>query len=676
MPVWKSSQNPLKMQEFEEINAEEIENHPHLKEDWSEIFGFLEGFRPEPILTVSEWADRHRWLAPGTSREPGRWRTSRVPFVKDIMDALSEHSTYRVVVWKKSAQTAATEIGLNWIGYTMDNSPAAMLCVMPTESQMKRNSKMRITPMIDATPRLSKKFGSNKRDGDNTLLQKDLPGMSLLMAGANSPSGLRSMPVKKIMLDEINGYPMDLAGEGSPMGLAEARTNTYPDYKIYILSTPTVSGACAISEEYDKTDQNECWVPCPHCGTYFTFVWENMWWDGKGEDKKIKNYSDVAKTAHYRCPECEGKIYEGHKEWMLSKYEWRPSNPEQVSSTVIGFHINAMYSPFYSFERMVYKFLKAGNNMTKLNVFTNTDLGLESKPLTDAPKWDTIYHRSDPKIQPNRPSNDVKFITVGVDVQLNRLEVYIIGWGYGKRRFDIDYRVFPGLVSTSEAWDDLDKVVNEFWSRPDGIELPMAKMCVDSSAYTSEVYQWCAKHDRRVVPVKGQDSLPRVLGSVLPVHQTEAGKGITNLMLQHIGSSYMKTELYGYLMLNKTDEDVLGPDGYIHLQRRDERFFKGLVAEEQRGKVDTKGRTKYEWYKIYDRNEPLDTMNYARAAAALMGIDRARTPQELIAFMDELEGSYNEQPESAKAKEDISPSNLEGGYWSKYDDEGEDDDDY
>lgn len=669
----KYSQTPFKMQEYEEYEAEVVENLLQEPEDYAEIFGFLEGFRPEPILTVSEWADRHRWLAPGTSREPGRWRTSRIPFTKEIMDALSAHSPYRVVVWKKSAQTGATELGLNWLGYIMDNAPASTLCVMPTETQMKRNSKMRIAPMIDATPRLTRKFGSSKRDGDNTLLQKDMPGMSLLMAGANSPSGLRSMPVKYVMLDEIDGYPLDLNGEGSPLGLAEARTNTYPDYKIYILSTPTVAGASAIAAEYENTDQNECWVPCPYCGTYFTFIWERMYWEGKNEDKKINNYAEAAKTAHYLCPGCDGKIFEGHKEWMLSKYEWKPSNPEKVSNAVIGFHINAMYSPFYSFERMVYKFLKAGNNLTKLNVFMNTDLGLESKPLTDAPKWDVIYHRSNQFMKANQPSNDVKFITVGADVQLNRIEVFIVGWGYGKRRFDIDYRVLPGLVSTGEPWNLLTAIVNEIWTRPDGTALPMAKMCVDSGSYTSEVYKWCATQDRRVVPVKGQDNLPRPLGSVSPVNQTEAGKPYGTLMLQNIGSSYLKTELYGYLMLNKTDEDTLGPDGYVHLQRRDEKFFKGLVAEEERGKIDTKGKTKYEWYKIYDRNEPLDTMNYARAAAALMGIDKARTPQELIAFMDELEGTYTPAPVETKP-EDLTPSNLPDGYWSKYDDDEEDDD--
>lgn len=634
-------------------------------QEFEEITGFLEGLRPNPIMEVSEWADAHRWLAPGTTPEPGRWRTSRIPFTKDIMNALSEHATYRYVIWKKSAQTAATEVGLNWLGYLMDVAPASTLCVMPTAEQMTRNSKMRIAPMIAATPRLAMKIGpTNKRDGNNTLLQKDLPGMSLLMTGANSPSGLRSMPVKNVMGDEVDGYPLDLNGEGSPVSLFEARTNTYKRFKIYLLSTPTQEGVSVISAEYEKTDQNECFVPCPHCGTMDTLKWEHMWWEGKGTNKV--NVVQAPRTARYICPHCEGEIFEGHKEEMLASYEWRPTKPENVSPDIIGFHINAMYSPFYPFSRMVSKYLRAGNDLTKLNAFTNTDLGLESKPLTDAPKWNMLYDKAE--IRPeNQPTNDVKFVTVGVDVQLNRLELHIVGWGYDKRRWVLDYRVLPGNVMTDDAWNELDKVLNEFFIRPDGVELPVSKMAVDSGSYTSQVYKWCARHDRRVQAIKGDDKMPKILGSLTAVNKNDAGKDMPGLMLQMVGSSYMKTELYGYLMLNKMDDDQLGPQGYIHLIKRDERYFRGLVAEEERVKQDKKGRNVYEWYTIFERNEPLDTMNYARAAAAMVGLDRHGL--RLNEWMDELETSFvrAKEPAPEKPKND-GFSNKEGGYWEHWDD--------
>jgi phage terminase large subunit GpA-like protein len=225
-----------------------------------------EGLTPDPLLTVSEWSDRHRMLSSKASAEPGRWRTSRTPYLKAIMDCLSPTSPVERVVFMKAAQLGATEMGSNWIGYVIHHAPGPMMAVWPTVEMAKRNSKQRIDPLIEESAALAELIApARSRDSGNTILAKEFRGGVLVMTGANSAVGLRSMPVRYLFLDEVDGYPLDVEGEGDAISLAEARTRTFARRKIFIVSTPTISGASAIEREYEASDQRRYFVPCPHC---------------------------------------------------------------------------------------------------------------------------------------------------------------------------------------------------------------------------------------------------------------------------------------------------------------------------------------------------------------------------------------------------------------------------
>ena len=236
--------------------------------DANEIYGkaFDRGLRPDPLLTVSEWADRHRRLSGKGASEPGPWRTSRAPYLKEIMDCLSPASKVERVVVMKGAQIGLSECGNNWIGYVIHHAPGPMLAVLPTVEMAKRNSKQRIDPLIEESPILRELVRpARSRDSGNTMLAKEFPGGMLVMTGANSAVGLRSMPVRYLFLDEVDGYPGDLDGEGDPVTLAEARTRTFSRRKILIVSTPTIKGASRIEREYEASDQRRYFVPCPVC---------------------------------------------------------------------------------------------------------------------------------------------------------------------------------------------------------------------------------------------------------------------------------------------------------------------------------------------------------------------------------------------------------------------------
>ena len=116
------------------------------------VQAWRDGLTPDPALTVSEWADRHRFLSPRASAEPGRYRTDRTPYMRAIMDALSPGNAARRIVFMKAAQVGATEAGNNWIGYVIHHAPGPMLAVQPTVELAKRFSRQRIDPLIAESP--------------------------------------------------------------------------------------------------------------------------------------------------------------------------------------------------------------------------------------------------------------------------------------------------------------------------------------------------------------------------------------------------------------------------------------------------------------------------------------------------------------------------------------------
>src|SRR6056297_84429 len=206
---------------------------------------WLAGLRPDPDLTVSEWADRHRKLSSRASAEPGQYRTLRTPYMREIMDRLSPGDPTQRVVFMKAAQVGATEAGNNWIGFAIHQAPGPMLAVQPTVELAKRNSRQRIDPLIEESPELRERIKpARSRDAGNTMLSKEFAGGILIMTGANSAVGLRSTPARYIFLDEVDAYPASADEEGDPVTLAEARSLTFAHRrKVFLVSTPTIRGA-------------------------------------------------------------------------------------------------------------------------------------------------------------------------------------------------------------------------------------------------------------------------------------------------------------------------------------------------------------------------------------------------------------------------------------------------
>ena len=578
-----------------------------------------EGLTPDPLLTVSEWSDRHRMLSSKASAEPGRRRTSRTPYLKAIMDCLSPTSPVERVVFMKAAQLGATEMGSNWIGYVIHHAPGPMMAVWPTVEMAKRNSKQRIDPLIEESSALAGLIApARSRDSGNTILAKEFRGGVLVMTGANSAVGLRSMPVRYLFLDEVDGYPLDVEGEGNAISLAEARTRTFARRKIFIVSTPTISGASAIEREYEASDQRRYFVPCPHCNHRQWLRFEQLRWD-KG----------LPATAVYICEACDTAIAEHHKTWMLEHGEWRA----MADGKTAGFHLSSLYSPVgwrawreiaAAWEAAV---SKESGSAAAIKTFKNTELGETWVEEGEAPDWQRLAERREDYSVGTVPLGGLLLVGAA-DVQKDSIEASVWAFGRGKESWLIEHRVLLGDTARDNVWKRLAEMLTESWTHASGAALPLARFALDTGFATQEAYTFVrACRDPRVMAVKGVARGAALIGTPTAIDVSQGGKKLRRgIKVFSVAGGIAKLEFYNNLRKSAdVGEDGLTPvfpAGFVHLPKIDAEFIQQLCAEQLITRRDRNGFPVREWQKMRERNEALDCYVYARAAASAAGLDR------------------------------------------------------
>lgn len=571
---------------------------------------FSEGLKPDPFFTVSEWADTYRILPSKGAAEPGKFRTSRTPYAREIMDCLSPHSPVQRVVFMKSSQVGGTELGLNWLGCVIHMYPAPMMIVQPTIELAERFSKQRVAPMIEETPDLREVIKpARTRDSGNSILLKEFRGGVLVMAGSNSGVSLRQMPVKYLFCDEISGYEPDADGEGDPVSLAEKRTQTFGvRKKVFLNSTPKEKDTCRIEFEYSRTDQRKYFVPCPHCGVMQWLKWPQMKW--RDNDPK---------TARYECEHCHELMEEWHKTKMLGSGEWQPT-AECDDETVRGYHISALYSPvgWKSWSECVKEFLEAVEKQREgdpglLKAFVNSILGETWEDKFAAKVGAEGLQARVEMYEPGVAPGGCVVLTAGVDVQDDRLSCSVWGYGRGEEAWMISRVVLYGDPAQSEVWKQLDDVLLRTWRHEDGYEMKIRASGIDTGGhYTHEVYQYARQRRlSHVLAMKGQSQRGKpAIGKPTKQDVNFRGQALKwGVDLYPLGSDTVKTTLYGRFKVEKP-----GP-GYVHFHGAlPDEYFEEITSEKKVTRI-VKGYPVAEWRKPPGkRNEALDEAVMAYAA--------------------------------------------------------------
>ncbi len=574
---------------------------------------------PPPRETISEWTDKHRFT------NDGKYYVDTAAYQRGVMDALSNPLVEEVIMMT-SAQIGKTEIILNMIGRYAHREPCAIMWLLPSLTMAKQVTKSRLEPMFEETSVLHGILADKrKRDGKNSLDFKKFPGGELIMAGANSPVSLSSFPIRILLGDEIDRWGKLIKSEGDILMLARKRTTRYAsNKKIFLVSTPTEKGESRIEPAYRETNQQQFWVPCPHCGGFQILKFMNLKFEYDREAiKGLTQGADEAEEfdwkrkaiadhihAWFVCEHCGSVIEHEDKYDMVLSGEWRAKFPNIVKRQ--GFHIWQAYSPFVTWAQTVAEFLYATGYPDRMRVFTNTVLGElfveKGQGLEDVP----LMERREQ--YPTKLPEKIEMVTVGVDVQGDRLECEIIGWAADGENWSLDYRVLWGNTQLLETYEQLECVWDLEWERQDGALLSVDALGIDVGYNPSEkgntenvdsnvIYDWVESASKlhRVFAVKGSST--RVEGVV---KWTRAGKRRLKLWL--IDGEQIKDVVLKRLRIEP------GNPGSAHFPLDYEKqYFMMLTAEEKKLKA---GRRV--WMKVRERNEAVDTRQYAYASLLIL----------------------------------------------------------
>ena len=609
---------------------------------------YFRGLRPDPSLWVDQWADEYmRIPRDAGAAEPGQYRTSRTPYAREPMRCLSPAHPCKRVVTMVASQLMKTQIALNWIGGLIHMVPSNILTLLPSLSLAKRVSS-RISKTITATPVLRERVAANRSRGPrNTMDTKEFEGGSLYITTAGSAANLAELSARYIYGDEIDRWDVDVGEEGDPIELAETRGSTFGrNAKFYFSSSPTIKGASRIADLFESSDQRYYYVPCPHCGHMQILEWENLL------------YSADYSLVHYKCAasglDCDVLIEEHYKGQMLAQGEWR--SHAQGDGETIGFHLNALYAPlgwtdWRSLAKQFEKAKKAQNrgDLEPMQVFYNTRL---------AKVWDSAQEQTKAEVLKERARREtyglgsmaqrVLMLTASVDVQANRLELMVMGWGVGMERWIIDYQVIWGDPADERTWAVLDDKLKVRYPHPCGVGLGILATAVDSGGHhTDEVYQFCRlRRWRNIFAIKGASKPGKPVIAQRPSMVDVTWKGQTErngAELWFVGTDTAKDWIYNRYPF----ED--GPGALHFANDLPDDFFDQCVAERKVARY-VKGYKRIEWVKgKAERNEALDLMVYNLAMAHYLGLNRYKEHDwERIRQALAQAGLFDEKPVQAE----------------------------
>lgn len=585
----------------------------------------LSGMKPPEDLTVSQWADKNRRLTSESSAEVGKWRTSRTPYMFDILDSFTDPLIEHIVVVAAS-QVGKSETINNMVGYCIDQDPGPILLIQPTIDDVKRYSEMRIAPMIRETRCLKRKVADPKsRDAANTKRQKSFPGGVLVMTGSNVAHDLSSMPIRYVFGDERDRWATSAGSEGDPWELAVARTRTFYNKKMVEVSTPTIKGASAIENSYNLGTMERWKTRCPHCGEYVEITFDNIRFEydaAENGDKKIFHISEL----FYVCPECGGISDEHTMKSQPAK--WVATVPEaRKHHKTRSFWLTAWVSPWATWESIILQFLQAGTDSAKLQVVYNTQFGELWEERGNMASEDDVMARRE--VYEAEVPDGVLLLTCGVDTQDDRLEYEVVGHRRFGETWGIKKGVILGRPDTEEVWERLDEVLSHKYKFKSGVSLQISLTFIDEGGhFTQEVRQHClARQYDHVFAIKGANR-PDIPYTAPPKKQKIVvnGKVIGQVWVYEIGVNAGKQKIVDNLRVQSPGAN------YCHFPLRDDygkQFFKQLMSEHLA--YVPKLKHPWQWQKIpgHERNEAFDIRNYNLAACEILSPDWDAIEQKL-----------------------------------------------
>lgn len=601
----------------------------------------LKLWAPPTRATLTQWAEEFFVLSSEASAETGLF--TALAFQREPLDAITDPRVETVVIMS-ATQMLKTTIILVALGYVIDRDPGPVMVICPRDSDVDKFSKIRLAPMLRDTPCLRGKVAESKsRHSMSTLDYKRFHGGHIAITAAGSPGNLAALPIRYLMCDEIDKYPLSAGSEGDPISLAKKRTITYRRRrKIILTCSPTVANTSRIAKAYALSDQRKYFVPCPVCKTYQTLEWAQVRFNDS------LPVAQIPASAFYQCVKCHAPWNDQQRWRAVDLGHWRAGHAFNGSA---GFHISELYSPWRTLGEIVADYWEKKDDRQQYRTFVNTTLAELWVEEGETPEWATLHDRRESYpfgYEPAVANEEAVvpmgglFLTCGVDVQRDRLEYEVTAWGRGKESWSVAYGVIrlfddqkhPIQTADTRYLDELEKVLATEWRHEGGASMPIMAMAIDTGERPKPVYEFAKRHarllsgtfgvrvhaERTVIPIKGTSK--EALRIVASVTKEDAARRRQNIHIISVGTGVAKQELYDNLRNIPRPADGARMPGYCHFPEYASDYFQGLCNEKR--VVHEDGSVT--WEKL-GRNEPLDCRVYSMAAAYVFGIDRLNEGQ-------------------------------------------------
>lgn len=576
--------------------------------------------KPEPKLTVSQWAEQYRELD-ASSNIQGRWSNDATPYLVEIMDCLND-PVIREIYFCKASQIGGTEALINMLSYVITMAPGPSMIVYPTDDLAKEVSNNRLRPAFRTTKEVRRLF----RETKSKELELKFAAMTLFLNGANSPSKLASRPIKYLFFDEIDKMPGASKKEASPYNLAKERTKTYiSQRKIYACSTPTLRTNYIWNLHSNCEEVRHYFVPCPQCGEMIELKFKQILF--AKDDEKTMSVEERAKTAVYVCQECGCEIKDAEKPRMLREGRWIAVRKRGIGKPKsVGFWINSLYSIFLKWSDIAEEFLKDKDDPEELQNFTNSWLGEPWEETKLKTSEDTVMERQTDFPEFLVPSW-TKFITAGVDVQETSLYYVIRAWG----EFTTSQLITHGQVL---HFRDIEEVMNREFETEDGRRMVVRLAFIDSGWQPDATYDFCLNNSDWALPVKGSSNPMQSRYKISKINKE--GSMAYGMQLIMVDGGQFKDSIASRMRRPN------GNGSWMVYQGIDEEYCKQVTSEHKVSERQANGQVRLVWKEKHSHadNHYLDCEVYAMAAAEMCGVRSLH-----------LQGEKQEAPKPAPREE-------------------------
>jgi phage terminase large subunit GpA-like protein len=557
-------------------------------------------------------------LTTEVTAEPGPWRNERTPYLVGIMDAIEDAEE---IVVLKAAQVGFSECVRNLLGYWIDHDPGPCLVVMPNQKSAEELIVERVMPLVHGTPAVARHKTDRAWDVKKHAIRLDT--MSIYLAWAGSSQGMKSRPIRYLLLDEPDEYPAVSGAGGDPISKALKRVTTYQSRgksRLVLGGTPTTRRGNVWAWWESCTVKHHAWAPCPKCGTWQTLVWSRVKYRPANDDETRQRHAERVRTeagaAWYECERCEAPWSEADRRQSIARCVWAGEDQAVVDGRIVGevkrgrrvgFKLTALLSPWVSLATLAGEWIEAQDDVQKLCDFINQRLAEPFEERTAKTESSVISNKAAGAGPAGVVPDWAQWLIATADTQgMSETDGYfywtVRAWAQGARSQLVDFG-----VAHSKA--ELTAILDKPYQCGGRVVTPSAMLVDSGGPRWLEVYEM-AMADRRVVPVKGSNQYQA------PV-VTERPQKRHGVVLWEIGTDRAKDTLNR--LINDADVTRWMPHSGINADYVQQMSSEARVFNPQTGRE--------EWIEVVKKsNHFWDCEVYQVAAAYRVGAFAAEAP--------------------------------------------------